>query len=186
MPVWSTYANDALGPDELDERVSNGTLGVALAVRLDVAEITDVADLVGGSAVGLAVGVDYACQTRSSNSSELMRLTVRTGRGAAVGVVAKCVNVEAALGVGVVTGDVVGNGRGSRLGGLLEDDGPGDLGVAADDTNWQCQWLIKLPMAIKVSRPWMEIGPHPAIKVDRQETRSNPLSGGLKGVDGEN
>ncbi len=32
-----TYANDALGADELDELVLNGALGVALGVGLDVA-----------------------------------------------------------------------------------------------------------------------------------------------------
>lgn len=64
------------------------------------------------------------------------RLTVRASRGAAVGVVAKGVDVHAALGVGVVAGDVPGDlGRG-RLGLLLEDDGAGDLGVTTDDANW--------------------------------------------------
>lgn len=55
-------AEDALGPDQLDEFVGDGSLGVALAVRLEVAEIADVADVVGGGAVLLGVGVD--CQGR--------------------------------------------------------------------------------------------------------------------------
>ena len=54
----ATYANDALGADELDEVVDNRTLGVALGIRVDVAEVTDVAVLVPGGAVRLAVGVD--------------------------------------------------------------------------------------------------------------------------------
>lgn len=47
-----------MGADQLDERVLNGTLGVALGVGLDVAEVTNVAVLVRGRAVVLAVGVD--------------------------------------------------------------------------------------------------------------------------------
>lgn len=65
----------------------------------------------------------------------MCRLTVRTGRGAAVGVVAKGVNVESALGVGVVAADVPGDGGRGRLGLLLEDDGAGDLGVTTEDGN---------------------------------------------------
>ena len=58
-----TYANDGLGADELDEVVSHGALGVTLSIGLEVAEITDVADLVLGGTVVLAVGVDwYVCQ----------------------------------------------------------------------------------------------------------------------------
>lgn len=53
-----TYANDALGSDELDELVRHGSLGVALGISLNVAEVTDVAVLVGRSTVGLAVRVD--------------------------------------------------------------------------------------------------------------------------------
>lgn len=55
------------------------------------------------------------------------------GRGAAVGVVAKGVDVEATLGVGVIAGDVVGDGGRGTLRGLLEDDGAGDLGVSSED-----------------------------------------------------
>lgn len=49
---------DALWADELDQLVGNGALGVALAVGLEVAEVTDVADLVRWSAVSLVVRVD--------------------------------------------------------------------------------------------------------------------------------
>lgn len=61
---------------------------------------------------------------------------MRAGRGAAVGVVAKCVDVEATLGVGVIAGDVVGDGGRGTLRGLLEDDGAGDLGVSSEDSNY--------------------------------------------------
>ena len=49
---------DALGADQLDLLVRDGALGVALGVRLEVAEVADVAFCVGGCAVGLAKGVD--------------------------------------------------------------------------------------------------------------------------------
>ena len=51
-------ADDALGTDELDVLVVDGALGVALAVRLDVAEVAHVASLVRRAAVRLAVRVD--------------------------------------------------------------------------------------------------------------------------------
>ena len=62
---------------------------------------------------------------------------MRAGGGAAVGVVAEGVDVEATLGVGVVARDIIGNGgrRGLRV--LLERDGPGDLCVSAEDGNWR-------------------------------------------------
>ena len=49
----------ALGTDQLDLIVRDGTLGVALSVRLEVAEVTNVAFGVGGGAVGFAEGVDW-------------------------------------------------------------------------------------------------------------------------------
>lgn len=51
-------ADDGLGADQLDVGVSDGALGVAVGVGLDVAEVTDVAVGVLGSAVSLVVGVD--------------------------------------------------------------------------------------------------------------------------------
>lgn len=48
-----------MGTNQLDERVSNGTLGIALAISLNVSEITNVTGLVRRSAVGLVVRVDY-------------------------------------------------------------------------------------------------------------------------------
>lgn len=52
------YADDALGSDKLDEAVLNGTLGVALAIGLDVSQVTDVAGLGSTVTVCLAMGVD--------------------------------------------------------------------------------------------------------------------------------
>jgi hypothetical protein len=54
----ATYANDALGTDELDQLVLDGALGVTLTVGLEVTKVTDVALLVVGGTVGLVVGVD--------------------------------------------------------------------------------------------------------------------------------
>lgn len=52
-------AEHALGPDELDHLVRDGPLGVALAVRLEVSEVADVAFAVGWGAVGFGEGVDW-------------------------------------------------------------------------------------------------------------------------------
>ena len=56
-------AEDALGADQLDELVGDGALGVALGVGLEVAQVADVALAVGGSTVGLVVGVDWERKT---------------------------------------------------------------------------------------------------------------------------
>jgi hypothetical protein len=65
MGATAPYANDAVGANELDERVGRRALGVALGVGLDVAEVTDVAVRIRGRAVGLAVGVDYGGRNTS-------------------------------------------------------------------------------------------------------------------------
>lgn len=62
-----------------------------------------------------------------------MALTVRTGARAAVGVVTEGVDVHAALGVGIVAGDVVCDGRLGAFGCLLEVDGSFDVGVSSED-----------------------------------------------------
>jgi hypothetical protein len=56
---FPTYANNALGADQLDKLVRGCALGITLGIRLDVSEITNVADLIGGSTVSLAMWVDY-------------------------------------------------------------------------------------------------------------------------------
>lgn len=57
------------------------------------------------------------------------------GGGATVGVVTELVDVHAALGVGVVAGDVPGDDGVGVLVSLLEGDGAGDLGVTAELCN---------------------------------------------------
>ena len=69
------------------------------------------------------------------DSWDLARLTVRTGAGAAVGVVTEGVDVHAALGVGIVAGDVPGDLGLGGLGGLLEGDGALDVGVTTDNSD---------------------------------------------------
>ena len=66
---------------------------------------------------------------------DLEGLTVRTGAGAAVGVVTEGVDVHAALGVGIVAGDVPGDLGLGGLGGLLEGDGALDVGVTTDNSD---------------------------------------------------
>jgi hypothetical protein len=66
---------------------------------------------------------------------KVVKRTVRTSGGAAVGVVTELVDVEATLGVGVVALDVPGDGGGRVLVGLLEGDSAGDLGVTTEDSN---------------------------------------------------
>ena len=145
-------AEDALGADQLDVLVGDGALGVALAVSLEVAQVTDVALAVGGSTVGLVVGVDWkvgvlvvgrramgGCGKRELVGTLVRwgrcRLTVRAGAGAAVGVVTEGVDVHATLGVGIVAGDVPGDLGLGALRGLLEGDGALDVGVTTDNSN---------------------------------------------------
>ena len=55
--------------------------------------------------------------------------------GAAVGVITELVNVDTALGVGVIASQVPGYGGEGVLISLLEGDGAGDLEVATDGCN---------------------------------------------------
>lgn len=55
---WWTYANDRLGANQLDELVLDTALGIALSIGLNVAQVTDVADLVDAVTMGLVVRVD--------------------------------------------------------------------------------------------------------------------------------
>jgi hypothetical protein len=142
-----TYADNALGPNELDVLVGHGARGVALGIRLDVAEVTNVAVLVARGAVGLVVGVDYAKSSKSKSRKRGVEEgtkpswprnpvpTVRASRGAAIGVVTKGVDVHATLGVGIVAGNVPSDSSLGRLVLLLEDDRAGNLGVTTDDSD---------------------------------------------------
>lgn len=73
-------AEDALGPNQLDELVGDRTLGVALTVGLVVAEITDVADVVGGGAMLFGVGVDCVGKWRAASVSGCFSLRERERR----------------------------------------------------------------------------------------------------------
>jgi hypothetical protein len=53
-----SYADNTLGADQLDQLVLNASLAVALTVRLEVAEVTDMAFLVLGCTVCRVLGVD--------------------------------------------------------------------------------------------------------------------------------
>lgn len=54
----STYANNALGTNQLDELVCDRTLGIALSVGLEVSEVAYVTVLIVGTTVCLSVWVD--------------------------------------------------------------------------------------------------------------------------------
>ena len=113
-----THSQNAVGPNQLNDVVLHAALGDGVGIRLDVAQVADVPDVVRGRAVGLAV-----------------RVEVRAGRGAAIGVVAKLVDVHATLGVGICVMDLVLDHRGGMLVLLRELDGARDAGIAAEDSN---------------------------------------------------
>lgn len=117
----------ALGTDQLDLLVRDGALRVALAVRLEVAEVADVAFAVRGGAVGLRERVDWVAEKAVSAGRRLRIessmgggeggvLTVRSSACAAIGVVTELVDVHAALGRGIVARDVVRDGCRGGLG----------------------------------------------------------------------
>lgn len=54
-----TYADDAIRADELDQLVGGGAGGVSLGIGAEVAEVTNVALLVGRGTVVRATGVDW-------------------------------------------------------------------------------------------------------------------------------
>jgi hypothetical protein len=109
-------ANDALSTNQLNQLILNSALSIALTISLEVAQVTDVAVLVSGSTMFLVRWVE-----------------VRASGRAPIGVVAKGVDVHSTLSVGVVAGDVVGDGRWAALRVLLEGDGALDLGVSTED-----------------------------------------------------
>lgn len=62
-----------------------------------------------------------------------VRLTVRTGTGAAVGIVSELVNVDSSFGRRIITGDIIGDGGRRGFGSLLKIDGAADLGVTTEN-----------------------------------------------------
>lgn len=84
------------------------------------------------------------------------QLTVRTGAGAAVGVVTEGVDVHATLGVGVVAGDVPGDLGLGGLGGLLEGDGALDVGVTTDNSDYEKGSCQLLPQSVHLHHSLLE------------------------------
>ena len=62
-----------------------------------------------------------------------VRLTMRAGAGAAVGVVAELMDMYASLRRRIIAGDIIGDGRGRGFGRLLKGDGTTDGGVTTKD-----------------------------------------------------
>lgn len=112
----------------MDKLILNGVIGVAIGIGGDVAQVTDMSDLVVGSAMRLAEGVE-----------------VRASRRAAIGVVTELVNVEAPQGVLIEALQVIGNGggRGSIL--LLKSDLSADGRVTAENSNFN--WNIGMSVS---------------------------------------
>lgn len=69
---------------------------------------------------------------------EVWLRTMRSSACAAVGVVAKSVDVHATLSVGVVAGDVPCDLGVGGIALLLEGDGALDVGVSTEDGDWRC------------------------------------------------
>lgn len=74
-------------------------------------------------------------------------------RGAAVGVVTKGVDVEAALGIGVVAGNIPGDDGRGALALLLEDDGAGHLRVTTEDADCRVDTKISYEPIVSLARP---------------------------------
>jgi len=110
--VHNNGTADDLG--DLEAGINDVDLGDTLAVGLDVAEVTSVALVIGGSTVGLAGGV-----------------VVATSAGASGAHVTELVNVEAVLAWGEAR-DLAGHLDGVTLGG--EDDGAHGA-IGADEGN---------------------------------------------------
>lgn len=133
-----TYSENAVLADQLDKAVADAAFGIALGIGLEVAQVTDMAFRIGRATVGLAVGVvwSHISVFVSALFPRLASLrTVRAGAGASVGVVSELMDVDATLGIGVVAGDVPGDGSRRGFGGLLEGHLSSDLGVSSDDGN---------------------------------------------------
>src|SRR5271155_788975 len=97
-----THAQNTMLANQLHKAISDSALRVAIGVGLEVPQIANMSLGVGGPTVRLAEWVE-----------------VRAGRGAAICVVAKLVDVHAALGRRVAAANVVGDGRGGGFGLLL-------------------------------------------------------------------
>ena len=84
---------------------------------------------------GLTIVVLSVSVLLTADSMEVRPLTVRSCTGAAIGVVAECVNVHATLSVGVVAGDVPCYSGWRSLAVLCESDGALDVGVTTENSD---------------------------------------------------
>lgn len=134
----STYANNALGANELDQLVLNAALRITLTVGLEVAQVADMALVVLRSAVGLVVRVDCVPMSTAPQAKRLENesLTVRSGGGATIRVITEGVHMHTTLGIRIVTRDVPRDSRRARLVRLLESDGALDVGVSTEDGDY--------------------------------------------------
>lgn len=111
-------SEDAVRSNQRNLAVGNSTLGDTGAVSGDVSEVTDMAVLVRWGTVGLSEGVE-----------------MRTSRCAAVGVVTESMDMEATLGICIVSRDLILNGGWGGLRLLGEGDNSCDVGVSTEDGN---------------------------------------------------
>lgn len=116
-------ANDGVRTSELEQVVGQGALGDTLAVALDVAQITDMAVLIGGCTVVLAERVEVRASTHTS-----------------VGGITKRVDVEAEFVVGLVAREVILDGCGLSLSLLLKVNSTFDGRISTDDSNCSNHW----------------------------------------------
>lgn len=114
-----TYTEDAVLAKQLDELITDFTLGIAFGIRGDVAHVADMSDLAGGTSMCLAEWIE-----------------MWSSRRAAIGVVAELVNVEASFGIWVKALQVIGDlgGRGGVF--LGESDGSRHVGVTTEKSNF--------------------------------------------------
>lgn len=111
-------ADDRVRPDKRKLRIADLDFGDTRGVGLEVAQVADVPDFSSSVTVG-GTG----------------RVEVRTGGGAAVGVVTELVHVEASLSVGIHVLDFTRDGDGTAGGFLGEGDDTLDGGVSLEDSN---------------------------------------------------
>lgn len=142
-----TYADNTLWADQLDKLVGGRTLSIALSIGLEVSKVSNVAGLISWGTVSLSVWVDYSMIHQPLPIYVLYPSSPRTVGAcgcAAICVITKLVDVHATLSIGVIAGDVPGDGGWGRLGLLLESDGSGDLGVPTNGCNCGRTWLARI------------------------------------------
>ena len=125
--------------------VGDAAFSIALTVGLEIAEIANMTVRVVWGSVPFAEGVDYVSSVsgpplEDESIFQSRRHTVGACRCAAIGVVTELVDVHATLSIGVVAGNVVGDGGGGGFVRLFEGHLARDLGVSSEDGDCvQCQ-----------------------------------------------